>query len=85
MSRSIPYSRMLINIEILERRTFKENLSYRQDKEYLNKLFPIHKLYCYSLSHLSKSIITEPILLSVFFKVSNRIMSCRLNLLHNNY
>lgn len=68
MGRSIPSFRMLIDIERSEWRMFREKLSNRQDKEYLNKLFSIPKLYCHSLSNLSRPIIMEPILLSVLFQ-----------------
>ena len=68
MGRSIPSFRMLIDIERPEWREFKEELSNRQDKENFNKLFSIPKLYCHSLSNLSKPIIIEPILLSVLFQ-----------------
>jgi len=68
MGRSIPSFRMLIDIERLEWKTFRENLSNRQDKQYFNKLFSIPKLYCNSLSNLSKPINMEPILLSVLFQ-----------------
>lgn len=68
MGRSIPSFRMLIDIERSEWRMFREKLSNRQDKEYLNKLFSIPKLYCHSLSNLSRPIIMEPILLSILFQ-----------------
>lgn len=68
MGRSIPSFRILIDIERPEWREFKEKLSNRQDKENFNKLFSIPKLYCHSLSNLSKPIIIEPILLSVLFQ-----------------
>lgn len=73
MGRSIPSFRMLIDIERSEWRTFREKLSNKKDKEYLNKLFSIPKLYCHSLSNLSRPIITEPILLSVLFQSSKDI------------
>ncbi len=68
MGRSIPSFRMLIDIERLKLRIFKENLSNKQDKESFNKLFTIPKLYCHSLSNLSQPIIMEPILLSILFQ-----------------
>lgn len=67
MGRSIPSFRMLIDIERSEWKTFREKLSNRIDKEYLNKLFSIPKLYCHSLSNFSRPIVMEPILLSVLF------------------
>lgn len=79
MGRSIPSFRMLIDIEKSEWKIFKERLSDRKDKESLNKLFFIPKLYCHSLSNLSQPRIMDPILLSVIFqsfkeidKVSNK-------------
>lgn len=67
MGRSIPSFRMLIDIEKKEWRIFKERLSKRKDKESFNKLFSIPKLFCHSLSNLSRPVIIEPILLSVLF------------------
>lgn len=81
MGRSIPSFRMLIDIEQLEWRIFKDRLSSRKDKESFNKLFSVPKLYCHSLSNLSNPIIIEPILLSVLFQsfkeVSNLVDKSR--------
>lgn len=67
MGRSIPSFRMLIDIERLGWKVFKERLSNKQDKESLNDLFTVPKLYCHSLSNVSRPVIMEPILLSVLF------------------
>lgn len=79
MGRSIPSFRMLVDIERSEWRTFREKLSNKQDKEYLNKLFAIPKLYRHSLSNLSKPIIMESILLSILFQSFKEMdkLSCK--------
>lgn len=86
MGRSIPSYRMLIDIERSEWRTFREKLSNKQDKKYFNKLFAIPKLYCNSLSNLSKPIIMEPILLSVLFQSFKEMdkLPCKSTILRNS-
>jgi len=67
MGRSIPSFRLLIDIERLEWFDFRRYLC-KADKEIFNRLFSIPKLYCHSLSNLSKPIIIESIIIcSIFY------------------
>ncbi|MER5174295.1 MAG: hypothetical protein ABJB76_09855 [Candidatus Nitrosocosmicus sp.] len=66
MGRTIPSFRILIEIEKLEWLSFRKHLN-KEDKKMFNKLFSIPKLYCHSLSNLSKPIIIESIILILLF------------------
>jgi hypothetical protein len=66
MGRTIPSFRLLIDIEKIEWRLFRKLLC-KEDKKGFDKLFSVPKLYCHSLSNLSKPIIIESIIISILF------------------
>ncbi len=66
MGRTIPSFRLLIEIEKSEWMHFRKQLG-KEDLEYFNQLFTIPKLYCHSLSNLSKPTIVESIIMIDLF------------------
>ena len=67
MDSIIPSFRILIGIEKLEWLSFRKHLKNKEDRKMFDKLFSIPKLYCHCLSHLSKPMIIESIILILFF------------------
>lgn len=66
MGRTIPSFRILLDIEKSSWSSFRKHLN-RNDKKTFDILFYIPKLYCHSLSNLSKSIIIESMLMINLF------------------
>ncbi|HXT83133.1 MAG TPA: hypothetical protein VN704_02200 [Verrucomicrobiae bacterium] len=66
MGRTIPSFRILIDIEKASWLSFRKCLN-NKDKKIFDILFNVPKLYCHSLSNLSKSTIIEPIILINLF------------------
>jgi hypothetical protein len=66
MGRTIPSFRILLDIEKSSWSSFRKYLN-RNDRKTFDILFYIPKLYCHSLSNLSKSIIIESILMINLF------------------
>lgn len=66
MGRTIPSFRILIDIEKSNWSSFTKYLN-RKDRDRFDMLFYIPKLFCHSLSNLSKSIIFEPIMMINLF------------------
>lgn len=76
MGRTIPSFRILIDIEKSSWSSFRKYLDHK-DKKIFDILFYIPKLYCHSLSNLSKSSTIEPIIMiSLFhnFKILKTIL-----------
>ncbi|MDN5846473.1 MAG: hypothetical protein L0H53_09395 [Candidatus Nitrosocosmicus sp.] len=66
MGRSIPSYRILIDIEKQKWSCFRRHLS-KKDKEIFDRLFSIPKLYCHSLSNLSKPLIIDSVIFGILF------------------
>ena len=66
MDRTIPYFRLLIDIEKLECKQFRKYFC-RQDKKIFNRLFTILKLYRHYLSDLANPIIIQSIFMTILF------------------